>query len=490
MQHKNDIFSLNRKLLILVLLTSSAFTILTTLFNFWIDFRSEKEAQLQTLIQIEKSSVASVTKAVWDLDDHQINRNIDGLLRLKDVVTVVVTDNEGNDLAARSKQNLKKRISELSFAKEFPLNIKNNGISTHVGDIKVTVTNYFLYKRLLEKMLIYFVSQGLKTMVVSFILLALFNLIVTKHIVKITSYCKNILNTEEFSPADLEVERKYFKDQRDEIDVLFESFSELINEIHISQNEKNRELKEKEKALDHLSRLASLGEMAANVGHEINNPLAIIMVSASRIRRVGEQFLQGREQEQEKILKSVERLENNARRLQKISGSLVHLARSDSGEREIYPIHETINEVCSLVGEKMKSRQVDFRIEIENPDQVIFANNIQLGQVLVNLINNALHALETSDKKVIKVRTYSDESNTYFEVSDSGCGIPAEFRDNIFVPFFTTKDVGKGTGLGLSISHKIIKCHGGELYLHPESTFTTFVIRLPMIDEKEESGAA
>ena len=123
--------------------------------------------------------------------------------------------------------------------------------------------------------------------------------------------------------------------------------------------------------------------------------------------------------------------------------------------------------------------EIDEEIEIE-------CRLIQIEQVLLNLLNNSFDAIADLEEKWIRVDVEAEDHFVNIKVVDSGKGIPAEASEKIMMPFFTTKEVGKGTGLGLSISSGILKSHGGELSLDRNAANTTFVIRVPRLQNQLE----
>ena len=139
-----------------------------------------------------------------------------------------------------------------------------------------------------------------------------------------------------------------------------------------------------------------------------------------------------------------------------------------------------IVEATAFLTEKIKQAGIEFYLEITEDDILLECQHIQLGQVIMNLVSNAMEAVGDSSEKWIEIKTQKFESTCQIVVSDSGPGVPAEIRDKIMMPFFTTKPVGKGTGLGLSIVKSIVDHHCGQFFLDTDSPHTSFVVRLPL----------
>ena len=157
-------------------------------------------------------------------------------------------------------------------------------------------------------------------------------------------------------------------------------------------------------------------------------------------------------------------------------------ARLDRAEVDLIDIHEALNSALEMIRGRLNRRHI--AVEEENGDlPLVSASAVQINQVFLNLLVNAMQAIEATHKEdgLILIRTRSNPKEVIIEVIDNGCGIPAEVLPQIFDPFFTTKSVGDGTGLGLSITHGIVQEHGGRMEV--ESTpghGTCFRVILPI----------
>lgn len=242
----------------------------------------------------------------------------------------------------------------------------------------------------------------------------------------------------------------------------------------IGQDMTDRKLNEAK--LIHSSKMASLGEMSAGVSHEINNPLAIIHGSGFRALR----YLKQEPPDLFEVEADLQRVIGNCDRIARIVRGLRAFSRNVEDEPlSPTPINSIIGDVLDLAGEKLKNHGVGLNIDLQY-DGNVNCRSVQLGQVLMNLINNAYDAVLKSPKAEIHVISQKLDNAVQIVVEDNGCGIPAPIRDRILEPFFTTKEVGKGTGLGLSISKGIVEAHHGRLWLDAESERTRFVIELPI----------
>ncbi|WII71942.1 ATP-binding protein [Bdellovibrio sp. 22V] len=244
-------------------------------------------------------------------------------------------------------------------------------------------------------------------------------------------------------------------------------------------------LQEQEQKILASSRLASLGEMAAGIAHEINNPLAIINGHVGILRR----HLQNRGLDKEEdMVKKIDSIEAVVQRIAKIIRGLRSYAReADQGAKEWVRVESLIDDTLSFCHEKFRIEGVELKAQIE-PHLEIHVRPYQISQVVLNLLNNALDAVLASKEKRVVIEACQKQGGVEISVMDSGAGVPYHLRERIMEPFFTTKEVGKGVGLGLSISQGIIQSHGGKFYLDDAGGKTRFVIWLPE-DENETTDS-
>lgn len=240
---------------------------------------------------------------------------------------------------------------------------------------------------------------------------------------------------------------------------------------------KERQLKEQEKKIITSSRLASLGEMAAGIAHEINNPLTIINGHLSVLRRL--LSTRGLASDME-VQKRLEVAESTTNRIAKIVKGLRSYAReSDQGDKERVVVEAIVEDTLAFCADKFKSEGIDLVSRLE-PHLEVFVRPYQISQVLLNLLNNAADAVAGCPERRVVIETAARNNGVEISVTDTGAGVPPFLKEKIMEPFFTTKEVGKGVGLGLSISQGIIQAHDGKFYLDESSPKTRFVIWLPV----------
>ncbi len=270
---------------------------------------------------------------------------------------------------------------------------------------------------------------------------------------------------------------------------LFDNQNNIVNYISIGfditgQKQMESELEVEKKKSIHMARLSTLGEMAANIAHEINNPLALISGALMLISE-NAQKPKITEIEREKIIDFSGRADFQAQRLTKIVKSLRGFARGNAeySDMRTVRIDDLVDCIKTLCYEKLHLAQVE--LKYHPCDFTIQCHQIQIEQVLVNLVNNAVDAIAESPKPWIFIGVEKQGDYLMLKVRDSGPRISDEILEKMATPYFTTKEIGKGTGLGLSISKTIISNHKGTLYVDKEDSNTCFVIKLPHILRKQ-----
>ena len=238
------------------------------------------------------------------------------------------------------------------------------------------------------------------------------------------------------------------------------------------------DLEQSKKMTQQAARLASLGEIAGGIAHEINTPLMIITSKSALIER----FLNQSSPNVDKAKVELEKVKQTTFRIPSIVRGLLTFARGGSAQGFVnVDVDQLLNDVLLLSSEKSKTHSVVLKFQMEASFQV-FGNAVQLSQVLINLINNSIDAIKHLSEKWVVVEVSSVSlTHIRFSVTDSGLGLTTEQVDRLMQPFFTTKEVGQGTGLGLSISKGLVESHGSTLVYNETSKNTCFYFELKKV---------
>jgi len=264
-----------------------------------------------------------------------------------------------------------------------------------------------------------------------------------------------------------------------EVIPVLDSHLEIINHIAIEQDITSRmnaenEQAEMRKKLIHSDKLATIGELAAGVGHEINNPLAIVQ---GNLDMLGKEYL-----EDESFCLRFEKINSAMERIRGIVRGLRSFARNDSEEQEIMDVHEAINDTVSLVETIFSKENIIIKKNFGCYNSKVIINLGRFQQVIMNLLTNSKDALEGKGGQ-IDIITKNIDNQVCLKIADNGCGIKEEDLGKIFQAFHTTKEVGKGTGLGLSIVTSIIDSFEGSISVKSKVNMgTEFEILLPLAD--------
>ncbi len=250
--------------------------------------------------------------------------------------------------------------------------------------------------------------------------------------------------------------------------LIFEDITEL--------KRKDERLKTQEQSLISSSRLASLGEMAAGIAHEINNPLAVII---GRCEMILSQLTDGSATDVE-VNKTLSKINDMAHRISRVVTSMRRISKSGAKEEIVATnLFLAIEDVLNLCAERVRNSLIELDFSGINQDTLVRVNISQLSQVLINLLGNSIDELlkNAEDNRRIWLSNEEFEGQVVLKIRDSGAGISVDVRKKLFQPFYTTKEIGVGTGLGLSISKALMNEMGGDLELSPDLSQTCFFLK-------------
>lgn len=271
---------------------------------------------------------------------------------------------------------------------------------------------------------------------------------------------------------------------------------------------KHEELITQQSAMVKNEKLASIGLLSAGVAHEINNPLAFVNSNLEMLEsywqamfclyKEVESSLQGPDISDEKRLvltklideKDLDYISSDFKnlfndthegleRVTNIVQNLQHFSRIHDEDWDNVDINDSLQSTLKIINHQVKNSNCQINFDLK-ASQTVWCNLGELNQVFLNLLQNAIHAMESSEVKTLSISTSQDAKTTYIKIKDTGQGIKPEHFEKIFDPFFTTKTVGQGTGLGLYISYKIVKDHKGDIDITSElGKGTEFTLQLP-----------
>lgn len=259
----------------------------------------------------------------------------------------------------------------------------------------------------------------------------------------------------------------------------------------LSRNVQNRIARvdsEKEmmnKQIVETGKLATIGELAAGIAHEINNPVAIMVEEAGWIQDLLDEGIEKGDNLQE-FRRALAQIGTQGIRCKEITHKLLSFARKTDSKVQSLDINDMIEETVSLSSQKSRYASVEANLHLDPDLPAIQASATEMQQVLMNLVNNAIEAMEKKGG-TIDIRTEAEDNWITITIEDNGPGIPKSNLNRIFDPFFTTKSVGKGTGLGLSICYGIIQKMGGRIDVESAvNVGTKFSIVLPANNRSEQ----
>jgi len=259
---------------------------------------------------------------------------------------------------------------------------------------------------------------------------------------------------------------------------LYGEIKAFNEELEQKVEERTRELKEAQAQLIQSEKLASIGQLAAGVAHEINNPLGVMLGFSQVILK--------KLPEDDPLRKPLVSIEREGLRCKKIIQGLLDFSRRSTPALQPMNLNDALEAACEFIEHQITLDNIQVIKGLTPELPPIRADGNQLQQVFVNLIINAYQAMSQGGELRITTRAVGDQVQAIF--ADTGAGIPAEVLKHIFDPFFTTKEVGKGTGLGLSVSYGIIESHGGKIEVESQvGVGTTFIVTLPA-DHKGAEG--
>src|SRR5262245_8731962 len=595
------------RLLVRILLFSSAITLILTSFQLYFDYRYDIGAIESRLSEIEGSYLQSLGEGLWNLDSRQLELQIEGILRLPAIRFVEVR--ETTDRANPMVVSGGRRQDRAAVSREFPIFHTARGEQQELGVLSIEATFDEVYRALLDKAIVVSISQGVTIFLVSFFILYITHRLVTRHLTALAGFLGNYDLRAPGPPLSLQRRPLENKDELDHLVAAFEAmrqtlertyqdlraseqrfrdyaetasdwfwatgpeheftyFSEPVGAFgfdwgapigkrrwdiaadfasapdkwreHIATVERHEpfrdfvyvarrtdgslgfisisgkpvfdaadrflgyrgvardvtqqkraeeELREREQRyrdaqveLAHITRVITLGELAASIAHEINQPLAAIVADADASLN----WLAKPNPDLDMVRNALEGIAKDGNRAGDVIRRIRQLAAKSEPQKAPLDVNGVIRDVIPVLRNEVLTHHVALRLELPPALPAVFADRVQLQQVIINLLMNAIESMATVDDRprelVISSRA-DDRDQVVVTVQDAGVGIDPSKADQLFNAFFTTKP--GGMGMGLSISRSIIEAHGGRFWATANaSQGATFHFVLPTMRDR------
>lgn len=264
--------------------------------------------------------------------------------------------------------------------------------------------------------------------------------------------------------------------------VIMDDISREKKLLH-DQEESLENLKKTQTRLIQTGKMTAVGELAAGVAHEMNNPLTAVLMNAEIL--VSEFHENPAKMKEEELLDLLELILEGGKRFKTIVSNLLRFSRQSPFELEISSMEKLIRQTLDLIGTILRHQRISIELEICENLPLIYCNPNQIQQVFTNIIMNSAQAMDDGGKLKISINSTDDWIIIGFQ--DQGPGIPPDLMERVFEPFFTTKGVGKGTGLGLYIAYGIVEQHQGRILIHPRPEQGTEIeVHLPRKRESRD----
>jgi signal transduction histidine kinase len=443
------------RLLVRVLFFSSVITLLLTSTELYLDYSRDVGAIDQRMAEIDSGYRQSLGEGLWRLDARQLQLQVEGIYHLPDISYVELR--EATDRAAPFLVTAGIHQPNAPVRREFRIPYTNRGAEQLLGILVVEATYDHIYHRLFDTVAVIMVSQAIKTFFVSFFILLIVHRLITRHLTAIATWLGESDLRGPQAPLRLERHQPW---PPDELDDLVGAF----NQREADLREAERKNLDAQMQLAHANRMSTMGQLAASIAHEVNQPIGASLMNAETALR----WLAASPPKLENAGQSLSRIITDSKRAADIIDRVRDLARKAPAQREELDINEVILQVTGLTRSEISHRGVSVQTRLAKSLPNIWGDRIQLQQVMLNLIMNAIEAMSEVNEgsRDLLISTNKAEADgVLVAVSDSGQGLPPVDFARIFEAFYTTKS--SGLGIGLSICRSIVEAHRGRLWATP-----------------------
>jgi signal transduction histidine kinase len=443
---------LGLRLLARVFLFSSVITLLLTSLQLYFEYRRDVGTIDRRISEIEESYRRSLSEGLWNLDSRQLELQADGIRHLPDIRFVEVR--EVPDRADAMVVTAGVRQANAEVHREFPIFRTFRSTEQQLGVLSIEATLNEVYRHLFDTAIVIFASQGVKTFAVSFFILFIVHWLITRHIAA-TAKTLSGYGLIGSPPPPLRLHRRPPR-QPDELDQLVGAFNSMCASLQTAYSE----LRDNEQQLAHANRVATMGQLTASIGHEVKQPIAAMVANAQAALR----FLNLEPPDREEVRRALMSIVQEGHRGGDVIDRIRGVIKKGPGPKERLEINELIREVLALVRGEAVKNGVSVQTELAEGLPLILGDRVQIQQVLLNLIINALEAMTVREeaRELLISSRKSDTGGVRVAVRDSGPGLGQADLERVFASFYTTKS--GGMGLGLAICRSIIEAHGGRIW--------------------------
>jgi signal transduction histidine kinase len=450
------------RLLLRVLFFSSVITLLLTLTQLYLDYRNDVRAIDQRMAEIDGGYRQSLGEGLWRLDARQLQLQVDGIFHLPDVSYVELR--EATDGAAPLVVTAGSRQAKPPVRHEFKIFYTNHSAEQLLGTLVVEATFDRIYRRLLDTVVIIMTGQAIKTFLVSFFTLLIVHRLITRHLTAIATSLRGYDLRGSRTPLRLD---RRPPQPSDELDGLVEAFKQMdarLQSAYGDLQEREAKVRRLEAELAHANRVATMGQLSASIAHEVNQPIAALIMNAETAMR----WLTREPPASDKAKPLIDRIISDSKRTADIVGRIRGFSKKAPLRKEELEINGAISEIMGLTRATASDHGVLVKMQLSEELPRILGDRVQLQQVMLNLIMNAIEAtgeVSEGSRELLISTKKAEPDGVLVAVSDTGPGLTQAGSARIFEAFYTTKSTG--LGIGLSICRSIVDAHGGRLWTTP-----------------------
>ncbi|WFU73384.1 ATP-binding protein [Bradyrhizobium sp. CB2312] len=466
---------IGRRLLIRVVLFSSVVTLLLTLTQLYLDYYRDVQAIDVRMSEIDSVYSRSLSDGLWRLDERQLQLQVDGIKNLPDIRYVELQEVANPARALRVTAGV--HDANAPARQEFKIFYRDRDMNQLLGILTVEATFQGIYRRLLGTAAVIMVSQAIKTFLVSFFILYLVYQIVTSRLTAISTW----LRRHDLPRSQDALRLRHRWNLPDEVDHLVEA----LNLRDTALREAERRTSESQMQLIHSNRIATMGQLAASLAHEVNQPIGAALINAGTAQRC----LAASPPDLTRTKHAIDRIVADGRRAAEVIGRIRDFVKKAPIKRERLEINDVVIEIVGLMRSETASKSIFLQTRLADDLPCVYGDRVQLQQVILNLVMNAIEAMSelTDGSRELSISTnISPDGGVIVAVSDSGPGLVNP--EPVFDAFYTTKP--NGLGMGLSICRSIVEAHGGRLWAMPnEQRGAVFCMALPAGEREQLIGS-